>query len=204
MEAAISYARGEAKVTDQEYEELKRKVRSAGKRDDVTALLLYTKGQQLLEPAQFEQLRDEMAKLSIDVGLRGATCTLSNTSTDLIADSGTVTKMYTALAIVPSLIGIVPYLGASIFGVDVPPAAGLGFAATIALGLTSMIVNYTNLQNATVVTGQCPCCEEPIKQFFGGEEPATSMDYKCPVCGTQSKLDRVEMKIKESGGLSAN
>jgi hypothetical protein len=30
------------------------------------------------------------------------------------------------------------------------------------------------------------------------------MDYKCPVCGTQSKLDRVEMKIKESGGLSAN
>ena len=204
VEAAISYARGEAKVTDQEYEELKRKVRSAGKRDDVTALLLYTKGQQLLEPAQFEQLRDEMAKLSIDVGLRGATCTLSNTSTDLIADSGTVTKMYTALAIVPSLIGIVPYLGASIFGVDVPPAAGLGFAATIALGLTSMIVNYTNLQNATVVTGQCPCCEEPIKQFFGGEEPATSMDYKCPVCGTQSKLDRVEMKIKESGGLSAN
>jgi hypothetical protein len=135
VEAAISYARGEAKVTDQEYEELKRKVRAAGKRDDVTALLLYTKGQQLLEPAQFEQLRDEMAKLSIDVGLRGATCTLSNTSTDLIADSGTVTKMYTALAIVPSLIGIVPYLGASIFGVDVPPAAGLGFAATIALGL---------------------------------------------------------------------
>ena len=63
VEAAISYARGEAKVTDQEYEELKRKVRSAGKRDDVTALLLYTKGQQLLEPAQFEQLRDEMAKL---------------------------------------------------------------------------------------------------------------------------------------------
>ena len=111
--------------------------------------------------------------------------------------------MYAALAIVPSLIGIVPYLGATVFGVDVPPAAGLGFAATIALGLTSMIVNYTNLQNATIVTGQCPCCEEPIKQFFGGENPATSMDYKCPVCGTESKLDRVEMKIKEAGGLKS-
>ena len=203
VEAAISYARGDPKVSDKEYEELKRKVKAAGKRDDVTALLLYTKGQQLLEPEQFNQLRDEMSKLSIDVGLRGATCTLSNTSADLIADSGTVTKMYAALAIVPSLIGIVPYLGATVFGVDVPPAAGLGFAATIALGLTSMIVNYTNLQNATILTGQCPCCEEPIKQFFGGENPATSVDYKCPVCGTESKLDRVELKIKEAGGLKS-
>ena len=91
VEAAISYARGDPKVSDKEYEELKRKVKAAGKRDDVTALLLYTKGQQLLEPEQFNQLRDEMSKLSIDVGLRGATCTLSNTSADLIADSGTVT-----------------------------------------------------------------------------------------------------------------
>ena len=66
-----------------------------------------------------------------------------------------------------------------------------------------MIVNYTNLQNATILTGQCPCCEEPIKQFFGGENPATSVDYKCPVCGTESKLDRVEMKIKEAGGLKS-
>ena len=76
VEAAISYARGEAKVTDQEYEELKRKVRAAGKRDDVTALLLYTKGQQLLEPAQFEQLRDDVQKRKSAGHARDLTCQL--------------------------------------------------------------------------------------------------------------------------------
>jgi hypothetical protein len=54
--AALSYARGDPVVDDGKYEELKRKVKAAGKRDDVTALLLYTKGQQLLDPEQFEKL----------------------------------------------------------------------------------------------------------------------------------------------------
>jgi hypothetical protein len=38
------------------YEDLKRKVKASGKRDDVTALLLYTKGQQLLDQEQFDRL----------------------------------------------------------------------------------------------------------------------------------------------------
>ena len=204
VSAAISYARGEPVVTDEEYEDLKRKVKAAGKRDDVTALLLYTKGQELLEPDQYARLKDEMAKLDIDVAMRGATCTLSKTSDVLENDSGTVFKMYAALAAVPTAIGLVPYLAAAVFGLDLPPAFGLGFAATFGLAITAKIVDYTSLQNAEILKGQCPCCENEIKQFFGGENPATSMDYKCPVCGTQSKLDRVEMKIKESGGLSAN
>ena len=58
VSAAISYARGEPIVSDTEYEDLKRKVKAAGKRDDVTALLLYTKGQQMLEPEQYERLKD--------------------------------------------------------------------------------------------------------------------------------------------------
>jgi hypothetical protein len=68
-------------VSDEQYEVLKRSVRRRGEdRKDVTALLLYTKGVQLLEPEQYEALRDEMTKLGIEVGLKGATCTLSKTS----------------------------------------------------------------------------------------------------------------------------
>ena len=87
VEASIAFARGEPVVSDEEYEELKRKVKASGKRDDVTALLLYTKGQQLLDKDQFERLGDEMSKLDIEVGLKGATCTLSNTSPELVNDS---------------------------------------------------------------------------------------------------------------------
>lgn len=47
-------------------------VRSRGeKRDDVTALLLYTKGQQLLEPEQYDRLAMEMQKLGIEVCKQG-------------------------------------------------------------------------------------------------------------------------------------
>jgi hypothetical protein len=60
-------------------------------RKDVTALLLYTKGVQLLEPDQYELLRDEMTKLGIEVGLKGATCTLSKTSEELKVCSSLLT-----------------------------------------------------------------------------------------------------------------
>ena len=203
VSAAISYARGEPVVTDAEYEDLKRKVKAAGKRDDVTALLLYTKGQQMLEPEQYERLKDEMKKLDIDVALKGATCTLSKTSDALQNDSGTVLKMYAALAAVPTAIGLAPYLFASVFGLDLPPAFGLGFAATFGLALTAKIVDYTNLQNAEILKGQCPCCEGEIKQFFGGPEPLASVTHKCQVCGTESLLDRKALKIKEAGGFKS-
>jgi hypothetical protein len=203
VEASIAFARGEPVVSDEEYEELKRKVKASGKRDDVTALLLYTKGQQLLDKDQFERLGDEMSKLDIEVGLKGATCTLSNTSPELVNDSGTVLKMYLAISAVPTLIGLVPYLGASVLGVDVPAGAGLGFAVVVGAALGAAIVNYTKLQNAEILVGQCPCCEEEIKQFFGGDEPADTVDYKCGVCGTQSILDRKAKLITEAGGLKS-
>ena len=68
MEASIAYARGEPVVSDDAYEVLKTQVRSRGeKRADVTALLLYTKGRQLLEPEEYDRLSDEMLKLGIEV-----------------------------------------------------------------------------------------------------------------------------------------
>lgn len=203
VSAAISYARGEPIVSDTEYEDLKRKVKAAGKRDDVTALLLYTKGQQMLEPEQYERLKDEMAKLDIQVAMKGATCTLSQTPDLLENDTGTVFKMYSALAAVPTVIGLVPYLAASVFKFDLPPAFGLGFAATFGLAVTAKIVDYTNLQNAMILKGQCPCCENEIKQFFGGAEPADTFTHKCQVCGTEAVLDRKAMKIREAGGLKS-
>ena len=105
--------------------------------------------------------------------------------------------MYAALAIVPSLIGIVPYLGATVFGVDVPPAAGLGFAATIAPA-SPHDVNYTNLQNATILTGQCPCCEEPIKQFFGGENRGDERGLQVP--GVRHRVQAGPRRDEDQGG----
>jgi len=203
VEASIAYARGEPVVTDEEYEDLKRKVKAEGKRDDVTALLLYTKGQELLDPAQFLRLKDEMAKLDVDVGLRGATCTMSKTSDKLTSDSSAVTKMYLAIGAVPTVLGLTPYVLGSIFGFDIPFTAGVGFGLTVGALLTASIVNYTGLQNAEIVKGECPCCENEIKQFFGGESPENSVDYKCGVCGTTSKLNRTTMKIDQAGGIKA-
>jgi len=204
VQAAISYARGEPVISDQQYLELKQRVASQGqKRDDVTALLLYTKGQQLLDADQYAQLADEMKKLGIEVGLRGATCTLSNTSDKLIADTGRLAKMYGALAILPVTIGLVPYIGCSLFGVDVPAAAGLGFALTFGAALTAKLVDYTGLQNGEILVGNCPCCETEIKQFFGGAEPPATFEYKCSVCGTSCELDREKQLILSAGGLSS-
>lgn len=205
VEASIAYARGESIVSDAEYEDLKRKVKASGKRDDVTALLLYTKGQQLLDQEQFDRLADEMKKLDIEVGLRGATCTISNTSPELTNDVGTLFKAYAAISTIPIIIGTVPYIGAVLLGkTDVFPATfGLGFAVTFGLALASTLVNYTGLQNGEVLVGQCPCCETEIKQFFGGEEPPASVEYKCLVCGTLSTLDRENKVITTAGGIKA-
>lgn len=79
VQAAIAYSRGEKIMGDEEYEELKRKIKTeAGKRRDVTALLLYTKGQQLLDEAQFELMSEEMMKLGIDVGMKGDVYAVQN------------------------------------------------------------------------------------------------------------------------------
>ena len=111
--------------------------------------------------------------------------------------------MYLALATIPTLIGLVPYAGATVFGYDVPPAFGLGFAATFGLALTAKIMEYTNLQNAEILVGQCPCCEAEIKQFFGGAEPADTVAYKCGVCGTECNLDPQGAAHHRSGAGSS-
>eukprot|EP00227_Mantoniella_beaufortii_P007081 CAMPEP_0197615596 /NCGR_PEP_ID=MMETSP1326-20131121/60106_1 /TAXON_ID=1155430 /ORGANISM="Genus nov. species nov., Strain RCC2288" /LENGTH=446 /DNA_ID=CAMNT_0043184477 /DNA_START=110 /DNA_END=1451 /DNA_ORIENTATION=+ len=203
VSASLSYARGEPIVSDEKYEDLKKRVKAEGKRDDVTALLLYVKGQQLLDPEQYARLSGEMKKLGIEIGLRGATCTLSKTSPELTSDVGTLSKAYLALATIPTLIGLVPFLGATLIGADVPPAFGLGFAAFFSIALTSKLLEYTGLQNGEILVGECPCCETPIKQFFSGEKPKDVFAYKCSVCGTECDLDRNRKLIVMAGGLKS-
>ena len=201
VQAAISYSRGEAVVDDAKYEELKRKVKAAGKRTDVTALLLYAKGKELLDEAEFELLSGEMKKLGIDVGMRGATCTLSQTSTELSNDPASVASMYSALAIAPFAVGLAPSILLGFVGVHLPASLSLGFALTVCAALTYKVVVYTNLQNAEILLGACPCCEMPIKQFFGGEAPLEKFEHKCSACGTVCTLNRPQRLIETAGGL---
>ena len=202
VQAAISYSRGDPIVDDEKYEELKRRVKAEGKRTDVTALLLFVKGKELLDEAEFELLGNEMKKLGIDVGIRGATCTLSATSPALENDTGSVITMYSALAAVPLAVGLAPSILLGLLGVHVPGGLSVGFAVALCLILTAKLINYTNLQNAEILVGNCPCCEMPIKQFFGGEKPATTFDHKCTACGTSCVLNREKRLIETAGGLS--
>lgn len=201
VQAAMAYSRGEKIMGDDEYEDLKRKIKNeAGKRKDVTALLLYTKGQQLLDEAQFELMSEEMMKLGIDVGMKGATCTLSQTPTTLENDASAVAKMYAALALVPFLVGLAPTIVFDVLGLHVPNGLALGFATTLAAILTYKLAEYTELNNAQILTGQCPCCEEPFKQLFSGENGGeTEMEHKCKVCGTTCSLNREKKLIVTSG-----
>ena len=202
VQAAISYSRGDPIVDDEKYEELKRRVKAAGKRTDVTALLLFVKGKELLDEAEFELLGNEMKKLGIDVGIRGATCTLSATSPALENDTGSVITMYSALAAVPLAVGLAPSILLGLLGVHIPGGLSVGFAVALCLILTAKLINYTNLQNAEILVGSCPCCEMPIKQFFGGEKPATTFEHKCSACGTSCVLNREKRLIETAGGLS--
>jgi hypothetical protein len=200
VQAAIAFSRGETIMDDAEYEDLKRKVKNDGKRKDVTALLLYTKGQQLLDEAQFELMAEEMRKLGIDVGMKGATCTLSKTPTTLENDQNAVIKMYAALALVPFLVGLSPTIFFDVIGFTVPNGLALGFAVTLCAILTYKLAEYTELNNAQILTGQCPCCEDKFKILFSGANGGEKeLEHKCKVCGTTCSLNREKKLIVTSG-----
>ena len=141
-----------------------------------------------------------MMKLGIDVGMKGATCTLSKTPTTLENDTSAVVKMYGALALIPFLIGLAPTIFFDILGLHVDNGLALGFATTLAAILTYKLAEYTELNNAQILTGQCPCCEEPFKQLFSGQNGGEKeMEYKCKVCGTTCSLNREKKLIVTSG-----
>jgi len=202
VEASIAYARGKPVMSDDEYEKLKKDVQSKGeKRADVTALLLYTKGRQLLEADEYDLLAGEMKNLGIEVGLRGAACTLSKTPDVLKSDTETLIKMYAGLGAIPTGIGLASTLALSLlFGGPTITPQSLLFSFGIGAVLTVQLARYLDLHNSQVLVGQCPCCETEIKQFFGGEEPKASVTQKCSVCGTSVDIDRESKKLSLSSG----
>eukprot|EP00242_Pyramimonas_sp_CCMP2087_P017736 CAMPEP_0198211576 /NCGR_PEP_ID=MMETSP1445-20131203/24524_1 /TAXON_ID=36898 /ORGANISM="Pyramimonas sp., Strain CCMP2087" /LENGTH=334 /DNA_ID=CAMNT_0043885851 /DNA_START=49 /DNA_END=1053 /DNA_ORIENTATION=+ len=201
VEAALAYARGEPVISDADYDVLKTKVLAAGeKRADVTALLLYTKGNQLLEPEEYALLAESMKRLGIEVGLRGASCTLSKTPNALNLDLQTLFRMYAGLGAIPTAIGFAGTLAVSLLygGPTVTPQS---FAVSLAIGaaLTTTLARYLDLHNSVVLVGQCPCCETELRQFFGGETPPDMLTQKCSVCGTSVEIDQKTRKLGLSG-----
>jgi len=65
VEASIAYYRGMPVVSDDEYKQLKDTVQQSGRRKDVTAFLLYERGEQFLDSEQFAAMKDEYEKLGI-------------------------------------------------------------------------------------------------------------------------------------------
>merc|ERR1712091_671752 len=93
-----------------------------------------------------------------------------------------------------------PTIVFDVLGLHVPNGLALGFATTLAAILTYKLAEYTELNNAQILTGQCPCCEEPFKQLFSGENGGeTEMEHKCKVCGTTCSLNREKKLIVTSG-----
>lgn len=235
VKAAISYARGTPVVSDEEYEELKQRVKGDGKRKDVTALLLYVKGQELLDQYQYREMREEMEKLGIEVKATNIACTLARVPDTLNNDVGRVLWMYAGLSIFPTaaaaLVPIAVYLTQQWTGVTFPlddalPLGSLLFTLTVGAIAGNRLVYYTGLNDATIVTGQCPCCETEFTYLWAGgngggkgsgwtgffpeggdaaPEPPKQVEHQCAECSTVSILDRETMKLrpKEAEGSTA-
>lgn len=199
VEASIMYARGKPIVSDEEYEELKMRVKKEGARTDVTALLLFSKGQQLLDSTQYTVLADEMSKLGIDVGLKGASCTLNKTPEEIENDVVRVAQMYLALAALPAGATFLGWGGLSVFA-NFPFWPATYLSIIVGAIASYKIADFTGLINSEIYVGTCPCCETKVKQQFGGADPPAVKTLKCTVCGTAIDFDRTSKKLSLSSG----
>jgi len=215
VKASLAYWRGEPILNDEEWEAVKSKVLAEGKRTDVTAFLLYSKGQETLDPETFAQMKDEMRKMGVEVqkaGSRALEQTLSITSDRLQNDLGEVTFMIAALGALPTILCIaaVWFIGLALdigfvpdpdWGALLSAEALPLFAVGTTLGvlLTIQLLNFLDLQNPEVLVGSCPSCESPIKQFNGGAAPAQEVLYKCTECGCKMVLDTKDRRIQAAG-----
>lgn len=197
VEASIAYARGEPIITDSEWNELKAIVKAGDQRIDVTALLLYNKGQQMLDAEQFTQLGYSMEKLGIEVCNTGVACTLSKTPETVRNDISKVVSMYGALAALPAVATIAVWTLLSVLVDVVPIWPGPLLATALGAVFSYSVANYTELNNAEILTGSCPCCEAPVKSFFGGDEASkkTENQIKCQKCGTKVSINRETRRI---------
>jgi len=215
VKATLSYWRGEPVATDEEWKELKRKVLADGKRKDVTAFLLYSKGRETLDPETFEEMKEEMARLGVTVrkaGTKALEQTLSVTSDNLENDLGQVALMYAALGALPTILSTVIVWAIGLFlDLEFVPEAEWGnvlseefvplFLAGLFFGIvvTWRLFVFLDLQNPKILSGVCPSCGAQIKLFSGGEKPAKEVAYACKECGCKMVLDTTTNKIRSAG-----
>ncbi|GAB5357910.1 hypothetical protein AAMO2058_000415100 [Amorphochlora amoebiformis] len=207
VQASLSYYRGEPVVTDEKYEELKKKIRESGKRKDVTAMLLYTKGQEALSPEQFENFAAEMQAIGVDVCLQGKDlqCTLSDTTDKLQNDIRKIVQMYSAIGAIPQIISIGAWALISLIaggpaGVVATAPSGLPASGAAGALITSFILKYLKLDKPELLTGTCPCCESEVAAFFGPETSKTQ-EVKCQTCSTTMTFDEQLGRITSAGGF---
>lgn len=218
VKASLAYWRGEPVVDDEEWNAIKSKVQSESRRKDVTAFLLYSKGQEMLDAETFEKMKNEMQKLGLEVKKAGSKAleqTLSITSDQLKNDLGQVFFMVGALALLPTILctltvwalglfldfEFVPELEwTSVLTQEFVPFFALGGALGVLL--TSRVMVFLDLQNPSILTGQCPSCDSEVKAFIGGENQPKEMEYRCSSCGCKMVLD-TQRKVIDRAGLGA-
>eukprot|EP00448_Togula_jolla_P008447 CAMPEP_0170612786 /NCGR_PEP_ID=MMETSP0224-20130122/23912_1 /TAXON_ID=285029 /ORGANISM="Togula jolla, Strain CCCM 725" /LENGTH=587 /DNA_ID=CAMNT_0010938319 /DNA_START=31 /DNA_END=1795 /DNA_ORIENTATION=- len=218
VKASLSYWRGEPVFSDEEWKELKKKVLEDGRRRDVTAFLLYSKGQEALSPEMFEQMSEQMALLGVNVqkaGTKALEQTLSVTSDTLENDISQVVLMVGALAILPTILCIFVAGSLGIFldlefvpqeqwgallTAEALPLFCIGLVGGILLSLQLMV--FLDLQNPQVLIGSCPSCSSEVKLFSGGDKPEPKVEYACKSCGCKMVLD-VNERVIVSAGLGA-
>ena len=200
VEASIMFARGKPIMGDSDYESLKSEVKGMGpKKMDITAMLLSVKGQEYLTSQQYEELSEKMQQLGINVGIEGATCTISQPPDDVANDPSGVLQMFLAIGFLPTvLLGVLPSTVTGFFtGGSFPsPALGIGWTLASGSALTYAMIRYMGLHNTEILTGQCPCCEAPVKLLFSGDEPPEANTVKCNSCGSTCSINRVTKKIQ--------
>ena len=135
----------------------------------------------------------------INVGIEGATCTISQPPDDVSNDPSGVMQMFLAIGLLPTvLLGVLPSTAAQFLtGGSFPsPALGVGWSLASGSAMTYAMIRYMGLHNTEILVGQCPCCEEPVKLLFSGDEPPETNTVKCNSCGSTCSINRVTKKIQ--------
>lgn len=212
VQATLAYWRGDPVVSDDEWKELKQKVSADGKRKDITAFILYSKGKDVLDRQTFEKMSADMAKLGVKVKRDDVKSPESVTNPILENDLGQVFLMYAALSVFPVTLSTLfvwavglfldwefvpePSWGA-LLAAEAAPLFTLGFA----LGslITGRLFIFLDLQDPECLSGECPSCQGQIKFFNGGSAKVATTEYSCKTCGFEMMLDCKNRRILLGG-----
>eukprot|EP00930_Biecheleria_cincta_P029529 TRINITY_DN20532_c1_g1_i1.p1 TRINITY_DN20532_c1_g1~~TRINITY_DN20532_c1_g1_i1.p1 ORF type:complete len:558 (-),score=120.83 TRINITY_DN20532_c1_g1_i1:95-1723(-) len=207
VKASLAYWRGEPVMNDQEWEEVKAKVKADRQRKDVTAFLLYSKGQDVLDAEQFAQMSEEMSKIGVNVkraDSKALAQTLNVEKPELQNELGQVALMYLALSFFPVLLCIAAVW--SLFSLlNVGALSGavpiVSIGSVLGLILTSQLFTFLDLQDPELLTGVCPSCSSEIKLFNGGSSKVDEAEYSCKSCGCELLLDCRNRRIAKAGAM---